>query len=149
MTATDTAASSTTARTPHGLRRTGPRNLVSALWLTVMLSYIYCDVLSNHDPDYMTGILDGTGPVILGQGALLAASVLMTIPILGVLLARIAGHRLARWYSAAAATVMTLVQAASLFVGTTTMYYVYFSVIEITATAAIAWIAIRHWGVDR
>lgn len=128
--------------------RIGPRRLVSSLWLFAILNYLYCDVLGSHDADYMRGILDGTGPVTLNQGALLGASVLMTIPIAATLISRIAGHRLARWYSVAAGAVMTLVQVASLFVGTATMYYAYFSAIEIATTATITWLALTKWKVD-
>lgn len=136
------------AITPDLAQRIGPRRLVSALWLFAILNYLYCDVLGSHDADYMRDILDGTGAVQLNQGALLGAGVLMTIPIAATLLTRIASHRLARWYSVAAGTVMTLVQVATLFVGTSTMYYTYFSVLEIAATATITWIALARWKVD-
>jgi hypothetical protein len=136
------------AVTPARTHRIGPRRLVSALWLFAILNYLYCDVLGSHDADYMRDILDGTGPVQLSQGALLGASILMTIPIAATLITRIASHRLARWYSVAAGAVMTLVQIATLFVGTSTMYYTYFSILEIAATATITWIALTTWKVD-
>ncbi len=43
---------------------------------------------------------------------------------------------------------MTLVQIATLFVGTSAMYYTYFSIIEIATTATIVWIAFKKWKVD-
>lgn len=43
---------------------------------------------------------------------------------------------------------MTLVQVATLFVGTATMYYTYFSIIEIVTTATIVWIGLKKWKVD-
>jgi uncharacterized protein (UPF0548 family) len=132
----------------HVTHRIGPRRVVSAVWLFAILSYAYCDILGSHDADYMRGILDGTGPVQLTQTALLGASVLMTIPIAAVLISRVAAHRFARWYSVVAAILMTLVQLASLTVGDTTMYYLYFSVLEIAATSFIAWYAITKWKVD-
>lgn len=133
---------------PADASRIGPRRLVSALWLFAILNYLYCDVLGSHDADYMRDILDGTGPVQLNQGALLGAGILMTIPIAATLISRIASHRLARWYSVVAGSVMTLVQVATLFVGTATMYYTYFSIIEIATTATIVWIALKKWKVD-
>ncbi len=136
------------AALPANAPRIGPRRLVSSLWLFAILNYLYCDVLGSHDADYMREILDGTGAVQLTQGALLGASILMTIPIAATLISRIASHRFARWYSVAAGSVMTLVQIATLFVGTATMYYTYFSIIEIATTATIVWIALKKWKVD-
>jgi hypothetical protein len=38
---------------------------------------------------------------------------------------------------------MTLVQVATLFIGTPTLYYLFCSVVEIGATASIVWLAWR------
>ncbi len=126
----------------------GTRRVVSALWLFAILNYLYCDVLGTHNADYMREILDGSGDIQLDQGMLLGAGVLMTIPMLAVLLTRIAPRGIARWYSVGAGAVMTLVQAATLFVGTSTMYYTYFSAIEILTTAGIVYLSIAHWRTD-
>ncbi len=37
---------------------------------------------------------------------------------------------------------------AALFVGPATMYYTYFSIIEIATTATIVWIALKKWKID-
>jgi hypothetical protein len=42
---------------------------------------------------------------------------------------------------------MTVVQLGSLFVGTPAPYYIFFSVFEVAATAAIVWFAWR-WAGD-
>ena len=139
----DTATEPTSTRS--GFLRFGPRRVVSALWLFAILNYLYCDVLGSLDPANLRSVIngDGAGGVELTPGALLAASVLMTIPMASVLASRIAPFRLARWSSVVAGIVMTLVQIATLFVGTTTMYYAYFSAIEIATTATIVLIAWR------
>lgn len=146
--ATDTHATPTHPTAPSAAHRVTPRRLVSALWLFALLNYLYCDVLGTHDATYLRDILDDTGAVSLSEGMLLGASVLMTIPMLAVLLSRIAPHRLARWYSVAAGTIMTLVQTATLFVGTSTSYYWYFSIIEIATTATIVYVSVARWRVD-
>jgi hypothetical protein len=56
-----------------------------------------------------------------------------------VLLSRVLPPRAARRANLAAGTVMTLVQAASLTVGTPAAYYVLYSVVEISCTAFIVW----------
>jgi hypothetical protein len=60
-----------------------------------------------------------------------------------VLLARYLAPRASRWANMAAGAFMTLVQAASLFVGEPTLYYAFFSVIEMATTASIFWLAFR------
>ena len=131
-------------------RAVGPRTVVSSLWLFVVLNYLYCDVLALHGAEYLAGLMKGeVDGVRFTPGFLVGASVLMTIPMGSVLVSRIAPHRVARWSSVVAAVVMTVVQAASLGVGSgPEPYYVYFSVIEITTTVVIAWYAVTRWRVD-
>ena len=80
-------------------------------------------------------------PVEMTQGFLLGASVLMEIPIAMVLLSRILKYRAGRLANIIAGTIMTAVQLVTLFVGTPTMYYVFFSAVEIACTALIVWYA--------
>lgn len=132
--------------------RIGPRAVLCALWLFAILNYIYCDVMASHDPQYLKELLSGetsASGFTMSEGFLLGASVLMTIPMASVLIARIAPYRVARIESIVAGAVMTLVQGGSLFVGSgPTLYYLYFSVIEVATTVAIVWIAAGRWKVD-
>jgi len=144
---------STTSPAPSAAKdtpRIGPRAVVSALWLFAILNYLYCDFLGlMYAPD-LQGYLDGeVGGIHISQGFLLAAGVLMTIPMSSVLVSRIAPHRLARWWSIVAGAIMTLVQVGTLGMGSgPTLHYAYFSVIEVATTVAIVWIAARRWKVD-
>jgi len=60
--------------------------LLSALWIFVVLNYLYCDVLSLIDAhrlkQFLTGHVEGMD---MTQGVLLGASVLMEISISMVL----------------------------------------------------------------
>ena len=58
-----------------------------------------------------------------------------------VLLSRILGYRSNRWANLVAGALMTVVQTATLFVAKPTLYYVFFSVIEIASNALIVWFA--------
>jgi hypothetical protein len=131
-------------------RSIGPRTVVSSLWLFVVLNYLYCDVLALHWAEYLNGLMTGeVDGVRLTPGFLVGAAVLMTIPMGAVLVSRIAPHRVARWSSVGAGIVMTVVQVATLGIGSAPEpYYVYFSVIEITTTAVITWYAVTRWRVD-
>lgn len=150
-----TASSAATVSTePPGdstaARRIGPRTVVSALWVFVALNYIYCDVLSLMYPPDLRETLDGeVGGIEINQGFLLAAAVLMTIPFSAVLTARIAPHRVARWWSIVGGAVMALVQVGTLGMGSdVTLHYAYFSVVEAATTVAIVWVAVRRWKID-
>ena len=105
---------------------------LSTLWVFMLFNYLYCDV--------MTGF-DRTLPKNLTPDALLAASFLMEIPIAMVFLARTLKDRPNRWANILAGAFMTVVQVATLFAGTPTTYYVFFSAIEIACLLFIVWTA--------
>jgi hypothetical protein len=112
---------------------------LSTLWIFVTLNYLYCDVLSLMDPESLKEFLAGNvGGIDITQGFLLSASILMEIPMAMVLLSRVLNHRTNRWANIIAGTIMTIVQASSLFLGSSpTPYYLFFSAVEITCTVAI------------
>jgi hypothetical protein len=117
---------------------TGVQGRLAAAWVFVVLNYLYCDVLGLMDAHLLRQYLTGrVGGLAVTGGFLLGASVLMEIPIGMVLVSRVAGYRVNRPANLVAGTVMTVVQAASLFAGTPTAYYIFFSVIEIACTAGI------------
>ena len=107
---------------------------LSALWLFAMLTYTYGDVVTLMDP-----VKHGT--IQLTEGFLLGASVFMMIPITMVLFSRILTYRSNRLTSIVAGTIMTVALVLTLFAAVPTMYYVFFSIIEITCTSVIVWFA--------
>jgi hypothetical protein len=113
---------------------------LSALWLFAMLTYTYGDVVTLMDP-----VKHGT--IQLTEGFLLGASIFMMIPITMVLLSRILEYRSNRFASIVAGTIMTVSLVLTLFAAVPTMYYVFFSVIEITCTSLIVWFAWK-WSPD-
>ena len=106
----------------------------STLWLFAMLNYTYGDVVTLMDPVKH-------GSIQLTQGFFLGGAVFMEIPIAMVLLSRILNYRANRLANIIAGLIMTAVLILTLFVAVPTMYYVFFSIIEITCTALIAWYA--------
>jgi threonine/homoserine/homoserine lactone efflux protein len=111
-----------------------PKVKLSALWLFAMLTYTYGDVVTLMDPVKH-------GSIQLTESFLLGGSIFMMIPITMVLLSRILKYKASRWTSIVAGTIMTVALTFTLFVAVPTMYYVFFTVIEITSTALIVWIA--------
>ena len=123
------------------------RARLSTLWLFATVNYLYCDVVSLMDPNTLKGYLSGSvGGMQLSQAFLLAAGVLVEIPMAMILLARFLSPRANRWANIGAGVAMTLVQVATLLPRTPALYYAFFSAVEIATTAAIAWQAWR-WGV--
>jgi hypothetical protein len=117
-----------------GVRDTNTK--LSTLWLFATLNYLYCDVVTLMDPVKH-------GSIQMTQGFLLGASILVEIPIAMVLLSRILAHRANRWANVIAGALMTVIQTATLFVAVPTIYYAFFSAIEIACTALIVWYAWR------
>jgi hypothetical protein len=107
---------------------------LSALWLFAMLTYTYGDVVTLMDPVKH-------GSVQLTEGFLLGGSIFMMIPITMVLLSRILNYKASRLASIITGIIMTVALTLTLFMAVPTMYYVFFTVIEITSTALIVWIA--------
>src|SRR5574339_997945 len=108
--------------------------LLSSLWLFVMLTYTYGDVVTLMDPVKH-------GSIELTESFLLGGSIYMMIPITMVLLSRILKYRASRWASIIAGTIMTITLTLALFVAVPTMYYAFFTAIEIACTAIIVWYA--------
>ena len=113
---------------------------LSTLWAFAVLNYLYCDVMSLMNPrtlnQYMAGRINGMD---LTSGFFVGAAVLMEIPMSMVLLSRVLSFGANRWANIIAGAIMTVVQVASLFVGTPSIYYMFFSVIEIACTTFIVW----------
>jgi hypothetical protein len=116
---------------------------LSALWIFAVLNYLYCDVLGLTDPNMLTQLLSRTGPIQMTQGFLLGAAILMEIPIAMVLLSRVLKYKENRLANIIAGSIMSAVQISTLFVGTPTIYYVFFSVIEVACTLFIVGYAWR------
>ena len=113
--------------------------LLSTLWIFAMFNYLYCDVVALMDPELLKQFMTGNvGGMHITQGFLLGAAILMEIPISMVLLSRVLKYGANRWTNMIAGAIMTGVQFSSLFFGSTpTIYYIFFSIIEIACTVLI------------
>jgi hypothetical protein len=107
---------------------------LSTLWVFMLYNFLYADVMGLFDPGL---------PNPMTQGSLLAASILMELPIAMVVLSRTLNYRANRWANVGAGAFMALVQFSSMFVGTLTIYYAFYSAIEIPCLLFIVWTAWR------
>ncbi|MBB3063640.1 DUF6326 family protein [Microbulbifer rhizosphaerae] len=117
--------------------------ILSTLWIFVTLNYLYCDVLSLMSPEMLNSLITtgGVGGMTMSEPTLLAAAILLEIPILLVLLSRVLKHKSNRLASIIGGLVMTLVMAGTLLMGEASLHYIFFAIIEIATTLFIVWFA--------
>lgn len=113
--------------------------LLSTLWIVLMLNYIYCDVLGLNDPAHLVALEAGTiGGLPFTPDKLVAAGILMQIPIAMVLMSRLLRRGPNRWFNIITAIVMAVVQVSTLLFGTPpTPVYIFFSAIEVALLVVI------------
>lgn len=120
-----------------------PKILLSTLWVFVTVNYIYCDVITDMQPDVLKSLLAGhVAGMQVTQGFLLSAAILMEIPMAMIVLSRVLSISAGRWANIIAGLIMAAVQVGSLFIGSgPALHYMFFSVIEIACDLFIAWVA--------
>jgi hypothetical protein len=114
---------------------------ISALWVSVMLCYIYGDYFGLYQPRKLQGMLEGKmvplGPAT--QGVLLGTSVMMAIPAVMVFLSLVLKPELNRWLNiilGVTYTVIILITMPGAWV-----FYIFLGAVEAILTALIAWYA--------
>jgi hypothetical protein len=112
---------------------------LSGLWVSLMLLYIYADILSLFRPGQVQEMLEGRmGPFPATQGSLLTASILMIIPALMVFLSLALNSKADRNVNILFGALYTLVNISNL-IGETWVYYLVFGAVEIVITLLIIW----------
>ena len=112
--------------------------LFSTLWIFVTLNYIFCDVFTLFHSESLKQLMIGEmGGMEINQEFLLAFSFLMEMPMVMIVLSPILSFKPNRLENIIVASIMTLVQAATLFTADNTLHYIFFSVIEVSTTAFI------------
>ena len=114
---------------------------LSALWVTLMLCYIYADILSLYKPGAVESIIAGKmGPFPATQTALLLASIMMIIPAAMVFLSLLLKPKVNRWANIVLGVVYAVIGLGNL-IGETWVYYLAFGIIEIVLTVLIVFYA--------
>ena len=97
---------------------------LAGLWITLMFSYLYADVLGFYSPENLTDILAGEiGGVPLTQEMLLAMAALMAIPIVMVFLSLILMAKINRILNIIVG-IFQIVLLLATFLNTITPYYI-------------------------
>jgi MFS family permease len=118
---------------------------LSVLWLFATLNYIYADVI------FCLNVLGSNkgGPSAphFSPGAWLGVAIVLEIPIAMVLMSRLLKPRANRWANILAGIIETAAVLLTTFIfpivnlTTTTLYYLFFGVIEVACTSLIVWYA--------
>ncbi len=112
---------------------------LSALWVALMLLYIYADIFSLFRPGQLEEMISGRmGPFPVTQGSLLAASILMIIPAVMVFLSLILKPKVDRWANIILGVLYTFVNISNQ-IGEPWMYYIAYGVVELALSLLIVW----------
>ncbi|HEY2982102.1 MAG TPA: DUF6326 family protein [Anaerolineales bacterium] len=121
--------------------RINVKTKLSALWVAMMLLYIYADILSLFRPGQIEKMTQGLmGPFPVTQGSLFMAATLMIIPAAMVFLSLMLKSPLARWANITAGVLYTAVNLSNL-IGESWAYYMFFGIVELAVTSLIVWYA--------
>ena len=114
---------------------------LSALWIALMLLYIYADIFSLYRPGQLEEMISGRmGPFPATQGSLFVASILMVIPAVMVFLSLTLKPKINRWVNIILGVLYTFVNISNL-IGETWVYYIFSGVVELVLTFLIVWYA--------
>ena len=123
------------------------KTILSTLWIFLTVNYIFCDVFTLMYSEELKQILTGkVGDMAMTQSFLLAFAIIMEIPMVMIFLSRILNLKINRALNIIAGLILTVIQTGSLFAGTPSLHYIFFSIIEILTTLLIVWYALK-WEV--
>jgi hypothetical protein len=111
------------------------RGTVSTLWIVVMFTLIYADILSFLSPELLRGIMTGYADgVRITQQLVVGSAVIGEIPILMVFLSRVLKPSVNRWANLVA---VPLTAAFIIGGGSTTPHYLFLASVELVCLALI------------
>ena len=110
---------------------------ISTLWIVVMFTMVYADILSFITPGELQKMWDGSAGVHLTPGLLLVFAILLEIPVLMIYLSRVLKPTANRWANtvAVAVTIMYVIGGGSFNLP----HYIFFAAVEIGCMAYIVW----------
>ena len=116
--------------------------LLAILWIFFSFTFVYSDVRTSLEPgvleETMTGYL-AEGTVQITQGFLLGTAIIWEIPFVMIVLSWVLKYRANRWVNITAATIMAVLQIGSLFLGTPSLQYIFYSTMNIACLLLIVW----------
>ena len=112
---------------------------ISALWIVIMFNIVFADILGFMSPGFLaqaqTGVVDG---ITITPAFLLAAAILLEIPMVMIVLSRLLPRRWARICNLIAVGVTAVFVIGG---GSTWPHYLFFVTVELAAMLYIAALA--------
>lgn len=109
---------------------------ISTLWIVVMLSMVYADILTFIKPGALEELWAGQAGVQITDSLLLVFAILIEIPIAMIFASRVLKPGLNRWANTVAAVITTVFVLGG---GSLVLHYVFFATVEIASMALIVW----------
>ncbi len=114
---------------------------LSALWVVLMMLYIYADIFYLYKPGQIETIIAGLlGPFPANQVSLLSASILLAIPAFMIFLSISLKPTLNRWINITFAILYTLVDILNIL-GEPWAFYIFYGLLETVITLLIIFTA--------
>jgi Sec-independent protein secretion pathway component TatC len=110
---------------------------ISTLWIVVMFTMVYADILSFLTPGELQKLWDGSAGVTLTPGLLLVFAILLEIPVVMIYLSRVLKPTANRWANtvAVAVTIVYVIGGGSFNLP----HYIFFAAVEIGCMVFIVW----------
>jgi hypothetical protein len=113
---------------------------LSALWVTLMLFYIYADILGFYTPGNIEKVVSGEiGGIQITEGFLFVMAIWMAIPSVMVFLSLTLKANANRWVNIIVGIVSIVVLGATFFVGEFSARYTFQAIVEGVLIALIVW----------
>lgn len=107
---------------------------LSTLWIVVMFTMIFADILSFMTPGMMKQVIDGTTEIKITQLLLLIFAILLEIPIVMIFLSRILKYKINRILNILASIITIIFVIGG---GSNYLHYYFFAVVEVVCMIAI------------
>ena len=116
--------------------------ILSTIWIFYLFNILYADVL-NMMGEMPTNSANGVELIesLLSPEMLLGAAIFLETAMVMIVLSRLLKYRINRCANIIIGVLHTLGVTGSLFVGTPTIFYIFFAVVEISTSLFIVWYA--------
>jgi hypothetical protein len=117
---------------------------LAALWIALMFSYTYADILGFYAPGNLEELLSGgIAGIQMTQGVLLGSAVLMAIPTAMVFLSLVLPAKANRLVNIIVGAAYMAVLAGTFLTGRNPAYYIFYATGKAVLIALIVWFACK------
>ena len=116
--------------------------MLSALWVTLMLFYIYADIVGFYSPGNIEKVISGKiGGIQITEGFLFVMAIWMAVPSVMVFLSLLLKANANRWVNIIIGIISIVVLGATFFAGEFSARYTFQAIVEGVLIALILWYA--------